>query len=130
MLSAVKIYRVFNVLIASVWFANGLLCKVLHLVPRHEQIVARILGDTYAHPITVLIGFSEIVMGLWVLSGYKSKFNAIVQIVIVISMNILEFCLAADLLLWGKLNAFFALLFALFVYYVAFYWKDNPTEKV
>ncbi|MBL7800339.1 MAG: DoxX-like family protein [Chitinophagales bacterium] len=130
MLSAVKIYRVFNVLIACVWFANGLLCKVLHLVPRHEQIVARILGETYAHPLTVLIGCSEVVMGLWVLSGYKSKFNAIVQIVIVLSMNILEFCMAADLLLWGKLNAFFALLFALFVYCVAFYWKTQPSKKI
>lgn len=130
MLSSVKLYRVFNVLIACVWFANGLLCKVLHLVPRHEQIVARILGGTYAHPLTVLIGLSEVVMGLWVLSGYKAKFNAIVQVVVVLSMNILEFCLASDLLLWGKLNALFALLFALFVYYVVFYLYPNSSEKI
>lgn len=130
MLSSVKIYRVLNVLIACVWLVNGLLCKVLHLVPRHEQIVARILGDKYAHPLTVLIGLSEIVMGLWVLSGYKAKVNAIVQIVVVLSMNVIEFCLASDLLLWGKLNAFFALLFALFVYCVVFYWNSHPTEKV
>lgn len=96
--------------------ANGLFCKVLNLVPRHEQIVARILGDTYARTLTVLIGLSEIGIAAWILTGVKTRLNAFLQIAIVASMNILEFFLVPDLLLWGRLNSIFALLFILGVY--------------
>ncbi len=108
--------RILTYFIALVWFANGLLCKVLNLVPRHEEIVARILGQDYSRPITLTIGLAEIGMGLWYLSGYKRRFNAVLQIAIVALMNCIEFIFAADLLLWGKLNIFFAFLFVLLVY--------------
>ncbi len=108
-------------MIAFVWIANGLFCKVLNLVPRHEQIVARILGDEYSRPLTILIGISEIGMAIWFLSGIKSRLNTYAQIAIVAIMNILEFILVPDLLLWGKLNSVFALLFILVVYYNHFY---------
>ncbi len=36
--------QILNYLIAAVWIANGLFCKVLNLVPRHQEIVARIIG--------------------------------------------------------------------------------------
>ena len=107
--------------IATVWIANGLLCKVLNLVPRHEQIVARILGDDFSRPLTILIGLSEIIMAVWILSGYKTKLNAIAQILVVATMNTLEFILVPDLLLWGKLNSLFAFLFILVVYFNEFY---------
>jgi hypothetical protein len=108
------IQNIFKYSIALVWIANGLLCKVLNFVPRHEQIVARILGDEYSRPLTILIGISEIGMAIWFLSGIKSHLNTIAQIGIVATMNILEFILVPDLLLWGKLNSMFALLFILF----------------
>jgi hypothetical protein len=38
------VWRILNYGIASVWIANGLFCKLLNLVPRHQRIVARILG--------------------------------------------------------------------------------------
>jgi len=107
--------------IATVWIANGLFCKVLNFVPRHQLIVARILGDEYSKPLTILIGLSEIIMALWILSAYKTKLNAIVQIAIVVTMNTLEFILVPDLLLWGKLNSLFAFIFILVVYYNEFY---------
>ncbi len=107
--------------IATVWIANGLFCKVLNLVPRHEQIVARILGDDYSRPLTIIIGISEIIMAVWILSGYKTKLNAIAQISVVATMNTLEFILVPDLLLWGKLNSLFAFIFILVVYYNEFY---------
>ena len=116
-----KIQLIFKILIAFVWIANGLFCKVLNLVPRHEQIVARILGDQYSRPLTILIGISEIGMAIWFLSGIKSRLNTYAQIAIVAIMNILEFILVPDLLLWGKLNSVFALLFILVVYYNHFY---------
>ena len=118
-----KVYKILNLCIAAVWIANGLFCKVLNLVPRHEQIVARILGDTYSRPVTILIGISEVVMALWILLGYKSKLNAMVQIVIVATMNTLEYILVPDLLLWGKLNSVFAFFFILVVYYNEFYFN-------
>ena len=112
--------KILKFVIAFVWIANGLFCKVLNFVPRHEQIVARILNTDFSRPLTIGIGMAEIGMAIWFLSGIKSKLNAIVQMSIVIIMNVLEFILVPDLLLWGKLNAFFAFLFVLVVYYNQF----------
>ncbi|MCG9898473.1 MAG: DoxX-like family protein [Hydrotalea sp.] len=106
--------------IAIVWLANGLFCKVLNFVPRHEQIVARILGNDYSRTLTILIGLSEIVMAIWILTKLKAKFNAITQMTVVATMNILEFILVPDLLLWGRLNSVFAFLFIALVYYNEF----------
>ena len=116
-----RIYKILTYFTATVWIGNGLFCKVLNLVPRHEQIVARILGNDYSRPLTILIGLSEIIMAVWILSGYKTKLNAIAQIVIVATMNTLEFILVPDLLLWGKLNSLFAFIFILVVYFNEFY---------
>ena len=112
--------KALTLLISVVWLANGLFCKVLNLVPRHEQIVARILGEDYSRPLTILIGLSEVLMAVWVLSKFKSKLNAITQILVVVTMNTLEFILIPDLLLWGRLNSLFALLFISLVYYNEF----------
>jgi len=116
-----RIYKILTCCIATVWIANGLFCKVLNLVPRHEQIVARILGNDYSRPLTIIIGLSEIIMAVWILSGYKTKLNAIAQISVVATMNTLEFILVPDLLLWGKLNSLFASIFILVVYFNEFY---------
>jgi hypothetical protein len=112
--------KILTLLISVVWLANGLFCKVLNLVPRQEQIVARILGEDYSRPLTFLIGLSEVLMAIWVLSKFKSKLNAITQILIVVTMNTLEFILVPDLLLLGRLNSLFALLFIGLVYYNEF----------
>ena len=116
-----RIYQILTYCIATVWIANGLFCKVLNLVPRHEQIVARILGDHYSRPLTILIGLSEVIMAVWILSRYKTRLNAIAQIVVVATMNTLEFMLVPDLLLWGKLNSLFAFIFILVVYFNEFH---------
>jgi len=115
-----KIHFILILLISAVWLVNGLVCKILNLVPRHEEIVARILGDDYSRLLTILIGFAELVMTIWIVSRFKSKFNAITQMTVVGVMNILEFILAPDLLLWGRLNAVFALCFIILVYYNEF----------
>jgi hypothetical protein len=102
-----------------------LFCKVLGFVPRHEQIVARILASNYSHIITILIGISEIVMAIWIFSNFKSKLNAIIQIVVIATMNIIEFILAPYLLLWGKLNSLFAFIFILVVFINGFYFNKK-----
>jgi len=111
-----NIYRFINVLIAGVWLVNGLFCKVLNLVPRHQEIVAEILGETFARPLTFAIGCLEVCMCIWVLSGIKSRLSASLQIGIVLLMNVIEFFAVPDLLLWGKLNFVFAFLFVITVY--------------
>lgn len=113
-------YRTTTLFIAAVWIINGLFCKVLNLVPRHQEIVERILSNNHSKTFTILIGVSEIIMAIWILSGYKAKLNAITQIIIVAIMNILELILAPDLLLWGKFNSIFALLFIILVYHTNF----------
>ncbi|WP_223650125.1 DoxX-like family protein [Hymenobacter psoromatis] len=113
-------YRLLTYLFASVWLINGLLCKVLGLVPRHEAIVARILGPAHAGLLTRLIGLAEIGMAVWLLSGIRRRWCVLAQIVLVASMNSLEFALAPDLLLWGRFNAVFAGLFVLLLYYYEF----------
>lgn len=121
------IYNWINYLIALVWLVNGLLCKVFNLVPRHQQIVERVLNIADARLITLLIGFAEIGMAIWILYGFQSRLNTILQILIIALMNLLEFFLAHDLLLWGKANAVFAILFILLIYYKEFYF--NKIDK-
>jgi hypothetical protein len=115
------IHKFLNYLIATVWIANGLFCKVLNLVPRHQLIVGRILGDAYSRPLTILIGLSEIGMAIWILTALRTRLNAITQILVIATMNVLEFILVPNLLMWGKANSVFAFLFILLIYYNEFH---------
>lgn len=92
------------------------MCKLLNFVPRHQLIVARILGEEHSIIFTRLIGFSEVMMVVWILSKVKSRWCSISQIIIVITMNIIEFILAPDLLLFGRLNLMIAFLFVVIVF--------------
>jgi DoxX-like family len=129
MLSRKTIYFVLNFCIAAIWLINGLWCKLLGYVPRHQEIVSNILGHQNARLITMLIGLSEIGMALWILSGFRSKENAVLQIAIIALMNTLEFILVPDLLLWGRFNSVFALLLIAVIYYNAFHNKPLATKK-
>lgn len=110
------LHRIFTYLIASVWLINGLFCKMFNLVPRHQEIVSRILGAAHAEVLTKLIGASEVLMAIWVISRILPRLNAWTQIIIIAMMNTLEFVLVPDLLLWGKMNSVFALSFIVFIY--------------
>jgi hypothetical protein len=113
-------YRFLTYLITLVWLVNGLLCKVLGLVPRHAAIVACILGPAYAGPLTRLIGLAEIGMAIWMVSGLYRRWCVVAQMLLVAVMNTLEAWLAPDLLLWGRVNALFATLFIALLYYYEF----------
>jgi len=105
------LYSSLRVAIGLVWFVNGLFCKVLGWVPRHEEIVARILGDSHAAEITLAIGLGETALAVWIWVGLFPRSNAVLQMVLVATMNVLEFFIAPDLLLWGRMNALFAAMF-------------------
>jgi len=123
-----EIHPLLNYCIAVVWIINGLVCKVLNLVPRHEEIVSRILSAHYSRTLTVLIGISEIIMAIWIMVRIHTKLNAITQIIIVAAMNILEFILVPDLLFWGRFNSVFALLFILLIYFNEFSFKSKISK--
>jgi len=114
---------VLRVLIGSVWLINGLFCKVLDRVPRHRQIVATILGDEHSLVITRVIGAGEVGLALWIWSGIRAKLSAGLQILLVGTMNVMEFLLAPDSLLWGRFNAVFAAVFIALVWFVE--WRLN-----
>jgi hypothetical protein len=102
-------------MIILVWIVNGFYCKVLNAVPRHELIVREITGWSWSDKLTIAIGFFEIGMAFWILSNYWRKMNMLVQVLIVLTMNILEFLFVPDLLLWGRYNSVFALGFIVIV---------------
>ncbi len=114
------VHRLLTWLIALVWLANGLFCKVLDMIPRHREIVGRILGEEHAVLFTRLIGISEMLMAVWIVSRIWPRVNAITQMTIIAAMNTIEFVLAPDLLLWGKMNSVFALVFILVIGYNEF----------
>lgn len=117
--------QILNYLIAAVWLINGLVCKVLNLVPRHREIVARISGNDHASFLTIIIGILETLMAVWILSRIMPRINAITQIIIIATMNIIEFFVVPDLLLWGRWNALFAFLFMLLIFYNEFYFRKK-----
>ena len=122
------LYKILTIIISLVWLINGLYAKVLGLVPRHREIVAKILGEDISFIAVKVIGALEICMFIWVISRKFARLNAVTQIVIVLTMNIMEFILAPELLLFGRLNIIIAVLFALVVYINEF--KINPKTLI
>jgi hypothetical protein len=120
MITYARINTILNAVFALVWLINGLYCKVLGFVPRHRMIVARILGNDYADIATKAIGVLEMCMVIWVLSSVKSRWCAITQITVVALMNIIEFIMVPDLLLFGRLNIVVAIIFVGIIYSNAF----------
>lgn len=112
--------KLIQFLIALVWLVNGLYCKVLNFVPRHQDIIAKILEESYSRTLTLSIGISEIIMSFWVFSRYLYKLNAITQILLILCMNLLEQILAPELLLWGRFNMLYAIAFCMIIYYNTF----------
>ncbi|WP_336517920.1 DoxX-like family protein [Pollutibacter soli] len=127
-MNKIFLYRFLQMLIGSIWLINGLFCKVFNLVPRHEQIVATILGKQSSREHTIAIGLAETAMAIWIFSGKLSRLNSILQMIVIGTMNILEFILLPELLLWGKWNFFFALMLILVIFVNEFYLKKKSQQ--
>lgn len=84
---------------AAVWLLFGLLFKVCHLLPRHQAIVAAVLGPAWAAPLTIAIGCAEVGMGVWILSARAPRWCITAQTVAILTMNTLEVTYARPLLL-------------------------------
>ena len=111
---------VFRFLFAAVWLVNGVWCKILDGVPRHREIVARILGEDHALLLTRLIGIGEVFMAAWSLSGIRWKWSCAAQIAAVAAMNIIEFIVVPEMLLFGRFNSLVALAYISLVAWAGF----------
>ena len=85
--------------IALVWLLFGLFFKALGAVPRHRQIVARVVGPASAGPVLWLVALAEIGLGSWMLVGRFLPACAAIQTAFIATMNTLELRRARDLLL-------------------------------
>lgn len=88
-----------QIVIGSVWVFHGLYSKIFNGIPRHQLIVGRVLGTRLAAPATKAIGCLEVLLGLWVFSGWARVECAAVQTLALVGMNTVEIILAGDLLL-------------------------------
>ena len=121
------IHKITTIFISLIWLSNGLICKLMDLVPRHKQIVAHVLPNQNSYRVTTIIGLLEVLMAIWVTTKIKFKLNAIIQILTIAIMNSIEYTMTPNLLLWGKLNSVFALLFMILIYYNAFVLAKKTT---
>lgn len=92
-------HPVVQVMIAAVWIFHGLYSKILNGIPRHRLIVGRILGSANMVPATRLIGLLELLLGIWVITGWQSVACASVQTTGIVAMNALEILLAREFLI-------------------------------
>jgi hypothetical protein len=85
--------------VAFVWLLFGLLFKALDAVPRHRQIVARVVGEKRGAAVLWLVALAEIGLGMWMLVGRALPLCMAAQTLLIVSMNTLELRYARDLLL-------------------------------
>lgn len=86
-------------LIGGVWIFHGLYSKLLNGIPRHRQIIERILGARMAPIATITIGLGEIALGAWAISAWQPLWCAAILTAVLVAMNILEVARATDLLI-------------------------------
>jgi len=109
-----------RIFFATVWLVNGIWCKILDGVPRHREIVARILGEEHSLLLTRMIGIGEVCMAAWILTGIRWKWSCAAQIAMVAVMNVIEFIVVPDLLLFGRFNSLVALAYIMLVAWTGF----------
>lgn len=88
--------------VASVWIVHGIYNKLLHGSPRHLQIVQAVPGLSGATGEFALlaIGFGEILLAAWMLSGKALLPCVIVQTAALLTMNVMELTWARQHLIW------------------------------
>jgi DoxX-like family len=75
--------------IALVWLYQGLWCKLLGGVPRHEAVVGAVpfIGPGAARSVLTVLGLAECCIAAWVMSGKRLRDAAILQTALLIVMN-------------------------------------------
>ena len=88
---------VLRLAIASVWFYQGFWCKLLGHAPQHRKIVETtpFLDSFRARQALIALGIWECLLAAWVLSGIHARDAAVMQTLLLVSMN-------AAGLLWAR----------------------------
>jgi len=81
--------RLVRASIGLVWIYQGLWCKVLGAVPRHEAVLgsAPFVGHAGARGALIALGLVECLIALWVWSGRERRSVALAQTVLLVAMN-------------------------------------------
>jgi hypothetical protein len=76
--------------VAAVWLYEGLWCKVLGRERRQVQVVEAVpkLGPLVGKRFLLVLGLAETTLGVWVLSGVSPGLCAIVQTLLLITLNV------------------------------------------
>jgi hypothetical protein len=85
--------------VAFVWLLFGILFKAMAAVPRHRQIVVRVVGEKRAGAVLWLVVIAEVGLGVWMLAGRALPLCMVAQTSLIVAMNTLELRHARDLLL-------------------------------
>lgn len=82
-------YWLIRVAVAAVWLYEGLWCKLLRGEPREFEVVKAVprYGERFGVPFLLTLGAAEVAIGVWVLSGFRPLLCAIVQTVLLVSLN-------------------------------------------
>jgi hypothetical protein len=83
--------------VAAVWLYEGLWCKVLGRERRQMQVVEAVpkLGPLVGQRFLLALGFTEIAVAAWVMSGVTPGLCALAQTVLLVTLN-------ANGLLWAR----------------------------
>ncbi len=75
--------------VAAVWLYEGLWCKVLGRRPSQQRIVEAVpfLGPGAGPLFLRALGVVEVLLALWVLSGWEAVWAAVVQTTLLVGMN-------------------------------------------
>jgi hypothetical protein len=78
-----------RVAVAGVWIYEGLWCKILGRAPDELRVVEAVprLGPRYGAAFLHALGWVELALGLWVLSGVAPGVCALAQTVLLIGLN-------------------------------------------
>ena len=89
-----------RIAIAGVWIYQGLWCKLLGHAPHHQKIVEAtpFLNSSWARPFLLALGMFECVLAAWVLSGIRAREAAVVQTILLVSMNAIALLRARNLI--------------------------------
>jgi len=89
MLRAMVPILLIRVAIALVWLYEGVWCKLLNRMPHQVEVVAAhpMFSERSALLVLRAIGLLEVLLALWVLSGWEPVWAALTQTVILAGMN-------------------------------------------
>jgi hypothetical protein len=83
--------------VAGVWVYEGLWCKILGRSESELRVVEAVprWGPRFGRPFLLALGGVELLLGVWVLSGWKPGACALAQTVLLVALN-------ANGLLWSR----------------------------